>query len=254
MNCVHELCTGQNMSNFRQKDIGKIRQFFESSGLPLPQKKRGHYYETSDGGLLTALPDYSCLIRLTLANRVNRSGHHRLLQPLFRVEAGDWTIDLNPGVDCPVSAKVADLATHNFKYKYGITITDGHRHNFGRLPGTDELVIIDAIEAQVIPQNAGKHVEEPNLQENMYGRARALFREAWRKGAPHAGSTAIQKAWDEVVNLRDSGMLVASWENIDENKASPTIKDLQYASDCYTDYRYGQANGEVCARRHHALA
>lgn len=242
------------MSNFRQKDIPKIRQFFESNGLPLPQKQRGHYYLTADDGLLTALPDYACLIRLTLANRVNRSGHHRLIQPLFRLEAGDWTIDLNPGVDCPVSAKVADLATQHFEYKYGITITDGHRHNFGFLPGTKELVIIDAIEAQVIPQNARKHVDENNIQDDMYGRARALFREAWEKGAPDPGSPAIQKAWDEVTNLRDSGMLVAAWENVDKQTASPTIKDLQYASDRYTDYRYEQTNDQTSAPGRLALA
>jgi hypothetical protein len=210
----------------------RIAAFFTAMRLPLPEK--GEYYRTSDEGRIVFLTAYGCAVRMTLREHSFTGTHSRCLRPLFSRAAGQFVVEINPGIDCPVRANDVCRINSLLKNEHGIHYPDPGAANYGYLPGTDYPVIVDLafmdgkIEALSHSAQDIARLLERDPQEKLYSRTRRLFREAWPEDAPRPDAARLAAAWENCAALKAQGLLLSPWESF--NYVNTTDAARNYAA------------------------
>lgn len=196
----------------KQETPAAVEDFFHALRLPVPAKNE--FTLTTDKGFIVFLNPYGLAIRMT-SHDIAPAAHPLVLQPLLRTTAGQYRIDITPGIECPIK--------YNDAYELAecLYFDHGGNYNGGYLPGTTIPVVIDPESIEILSGSAKKTAEllrrhnyldkAQNPQDKLYRPLKKLFNEAWPgcKGKPD--HEKLQTAWDKCRQMKDEGKLVASW-------------------------------------------
>ncbi len=205
-------------------------KFFENLGLPIPQKEEFYLNVRNTDRRLVFLSDYGIVIRFTPAKSfLDIESIHRLY-PLFTRLAGNYRIDIEPGIKCPVSQREASQIYHMLLRDHGILITDDTVHNFGFLPldgirfpiliDIDEYVITGQSRPDIQDHSLGDIIQfrehlssDRNIQKELYGPLQDILNAAWPSNQEKPRFSGIREFFKMARLYRNKGALLASWEN-----------------------------------------
>jgi len=171
------------------------------------------------------------------------------LHSLFNRKAGDYRIDIDPGIECPVTGGEVRSICKMMKRNYGITMEDSKPHNMGFIPGTHPRypVFIDLdphyvkISGPAVSRltAAVRSVKEiltgkedkaaADIQDKIYAPLKAALNEAWPANQDTADTEGIDRFFQLCREFKEAGKLVAGWEDEKNSYSNTTETSRRYA-------------------------
>jgi hypothetical protein len=204
--------------------------------LPLPTDDDA--YRTTDGGRIVFLTPYGCTVRVIKKQYHFSLEHPNCLRPLFKRAAGDFMIEINPGME--MSAENRDVPNLLRRLNAaGVQYDDCGRNNVGYVPGSNRgfPVIIDLPGASLpwayyeLKHSVAamkKILERGDPQKDLYGDLYASFREAWPEDREKPGASLVRRNWQACLDLKRKGLLRSDWEG-------NTYREIGALSQSYAD-------------------
>lgn len=204
----------ENMSEIpwvKEETCAAVKDFFTAMRLPVPEKNE--FTETNDCGFIVFLNPYGLAVRMTL-HAVAPVTHPLVLQPLLRVAAGQYRIDVTPGIECPIEYDDAD------DLESCLHFDTASPHNAGYLPDTGIPVVLDprgifllskSVERTAALLSKHNYRDRVDPQEKLYGPLKKLFNEAWPGCNEKPEPAKLQNVWNKCRDMKEGGKLVTSW-------------------------------------------
>lgn len=194
--------------------------------LLLPEPGTNDYLDTFDGGYIIFMNDHGCTVRLTNKNQCRAHKHHRLLEPLARIELpAGFRLDINPGLklNCSIFSAMRMAAIFNGS---PLKFSDPHFGNLGAIPGKcinsffDYSMVIDpgAVDkrrastgrfASLVAKLIAANDNNEEIQEKAYSNLRHAFSDAVESGSVRK----MRQAWLLCHKARQEGYLLSDWVN-----------------------------------------
>lgn len=213
-----------------QKDLEALAAVFKNLDLPTPGPES--FYLSYDRGTVICIEEYGVVLRITPLGRKdgNIKNVPHFIRPLFSTVAGNYHVDLYPGLKTPVTYEEAKEINKRIKESYGVGIDDDHSGNFAFIPGTKYPVVIDIDSTKVFYAdkglsllkqgvayarrllNAGKELDfsKKDLQRLTYYPLRGIMQAAWPECEENANPELIDVFWQACKGMKEHGQL-ASW-------------------------------------------
>jgi len=226
-----------------EEDLALIFQAFDQLMLPVPDE--GEYIHTNDEGYLTFIDFAGCAVRVTekkihTCSFPARSDH--ILQPLVRFNAGNYVVDVLPGVNLPAyDMGDWDMTVWSERMEGQITplmvlqdyrLYDTNPYNFGVLPiktaafpdGYPVLIDPDTVTdrayhlkplkqffARLGIKEGFQPTRQTPLQARLFGDLHHAFAQACQAKNPLTASSLMQAAWKQCHRAQQEGRLIANW-------------------------------------------
>lgn len=237
-----------------EEGADQVAAFFEAASLPVPENT--DYFRTSEGGRLVLLTPFACTIRIMQERKRLQGDHPHALKPLFSCAAGNYHIDVNPGIITPVPHEdVKDITVA--LAMTGLKMLDDSQYNYGVIPGSSpafpvvldldnthlEITSKDAIPLSrsvqkvkdILDKNyalAGK--KAPETPQNIYDPLRDTISKAFRNGSKQLDTGAMREFWKMCAEMKQSGKMVSPWDALKSDTFwNPVRIDIPKASTNY---------------------
>jgi hypothetical protein len=240
---------------FGEDECAFIEDTFDSLLLPAPEEDE--YGRTRDGGFLTFIEPYGCVIRVSSLDWP-LFNHTHILQPLGFIEGKNLRVDINPGVITnsvyynknPQLAKndPAGIILGNFLADKlladGYDFVDCTNSNMAFLPSMEfgkdtgspvvlEHAAVDLLHDFAAATRREMYIKDPaiNPQEACFGDLISSFDKANAGGK--LNSDKIQNFWEICLNKKQSGILTDEWSGAifspqDRNSQDTDIEEISF--------------------------